>query len=691
MNFNPIRFFTRDARLGIRLAVAVAFPLLAVAALATSLVSIERDIATSMGQFRDVTKISVQIGNLVHELQKERGMSAVFLNSGGQQMGGEIPGQRNLTSERIAALDESLKQFDLKAQSAGVQRMIDGGLTALKQLNATRDEISAQRIKGPESNAFFTATIARFLNVLREVAKDSRDPEVTAAFNSYYSYTMAKEKAGQERATGAVGFAAGQFTIPQFSAFAGIGAEQLSLVANFEAFATPEQKDFASRTVQGAAVTDVDRMRGIAMKTGAANKLEGASGTDWFKATTARIDIMKIVENRLAEDLGRSTGVKSDGAYRSFLEILIVSIATLFFSTLLAWWLARSITRPVKAMTDAMRKLASGDTQTVIPATDNKDEIGTMAGAVQVFKDNMIEADRLRSDQEEQKKRAEIEKKAAMNKMADEFESSVKGVVQIVSSASTELQSTAQSMSATAEETQRQSTAVAAASEQASTNVQTVASAAEELSSSITEISRQVTESTRISGQAVADAERTNTEIQGLSEAAQKIGDVVKLINDIAGQTNLLALNATIEAARAGEAGKGFAVVASEVKNLASQTAKATEEISSKIAEMQAATGRSVTAVQGIGQTIGRINEIATTIASAVEEQGAATQEIARNVQQASAGTAEVSSNIVGVTKAANDTGAASTQVLGSAGELSKQSETLRQQVEGFIARIRAA
>ncbi len=370
---------------------------------------------------------------------------------------------------------------------------------------------------------------------------------------------------------------------------------------------------------------------------------------------------------------------------------LAISAGAILIGLVLAWLIGRGISRPVLGMTSAMQQLAGGDTRTVIPAQDRKDEIGVMAAAVQIFKDNMIEADRLRAESEEQKKRAEIEKKAAMNKMADEFESSVKGVVQIVSSASTELQSTAQSMSATAEETQRQSTAVAAASEQASTNVQTVASAAEELSSSITEISRQVSESTRIAGQAVSDAERTNTEIQGLSEAAQKIGDVVKLINDIAGQTNLLALNATIEAARAGEAGKGFAVVASEVKNLASQTAKATEEISAKIAEMQAATGRSVTAVQGIGQTIGRINEIATTIASAVEEQGAATQEIARNVQQASAGTAEVSSNIVGVTKAANDTGAASTQVLGSAGELSKQSETLRQQVDSFIARIRAA
>jgi methyl-accepting chemotaxis protein len=249
----------------------------------------------------------------------------------------------------------------------------------------------------------------------------------------------------------------------------------------------------------------------------------------------------------------------------------------------------------------------------------------------------------------------------------------------------------AQSMSQSAGSASERSKVVADACQEASENVQTVASATEELSASISEIGKQVSESSRITSQAVEEAGRTNSKIRELAEAAQKIGDVVKLINDIAGQTNLLALNATIEAARAGEAGKGFAVVASEVKSLATQTAKATDEISHKISEMQAATQQSVSAIELIGTTIARINDIATNIASAVEEQGAATQEIARNVQQASAGTSDVSSNIVSVTKAAGDTGAAATQVLSSSGELSQQSEKLRHEVDGFIARIRAA
>jgi methyl-accepting chemotaxis protein len=370
---------------------------------------------------------------------------------------------------------------------------------------------------------------------------------------------------------------------------------------------------------------------------------------------------------------------------------LILSLGALAIGLVLAWAIGRGIAGPVIGMTAAMQKLAGGDKSVEIPAQGRRDEIGQMAGAVEVFKHNMIEADRLRLEQEQTKSRAEAEKTAAMNKMADDFEASVKGIVQTVSSAATELQSTSASMSATAEETQRQSTAVAAASEQASTNVQTVASAAEELSSSIAEISRQVSDSARIAGQAVHDAEHTNAQVQALAEAAQKIGDVVKLINDIAGQTNLLALNATIEAARAGEAGKGFAVVASEVKSLANQTAKATEDIAAQINAIQNATGSAVQAIGGIGQTIGRINEIATTIASAVEEQGAATKEIARNVQQASAGTNEVSSNIANVTQAATETGAAASQVLSSSGELAKQSENLSLQVDAFIAKIRAA
>ncbi len=350
----------------------------------------------------------------------------------------------------------------------------------------------------------------------------------------------------------------------------------------------------------------------------------------------------------------------------------------------------RAIVPPIHAMTATMGRLAEGDHGVEVPATERRDEIGVMAKAVLVFKENMIKAKELAAREAEAQKQREARARA-IEKLTHDFDADVSMVLRTVASSATEMQATAQSMTATAEETSRQSTAVAAASEQASTNVQTVASAAEELSSSVAEIGRQVAQSTGIAGKAAAEAEITNARVQTLAEAAQKIGDVVNLINDIASQTNLLALNATIEAARAGEAGKGFAVVASEVKNLANQTAKATEEISAQIAEVQSSTTEAVTAIGGIAEVIREINEIATTIASAVDEQGAATQEIARNVQQAAQGTAEVSSNIVGVTEAATTTGAAAEQVLGVATELSQQSETLRGKVETFLAAVKAA
>jgi methyl-accepting chemotaxis protein len=376
------------------------------------------------------------------------------------------------------------------------------------------------------------------------------------------------------------------------------------------------------------------------------------------------------------------TQVQRIGALVGFGLLLVVGMSLL---------LSRSIVKPIVDMTGAMRKISEGDISIVVPAQDRRDEVGAMAQSVQVFKDNMIEAARLRAEQDELKVQSESEKKNLLRKMADDFELGVRQSLDTLTGAATEMRATSQSMSATAEETSHQATTVAAVAEQASANVQTVAAATEELSTSVSEIGRQVAESTKIAGQAVEQANRTNVTVQGLSAAAQKIGAVVKLISDIASQTNLLALNATIEAARAGEAGRGFAVVASEVKSLASQTAKATEDISAQVAAMQDATAEAVQAIESIGGTIGSINEIATVIASAVEEQGSATREIARNVQEAAQGTSEVSSNIVGVNAAAGETGTAATQVLASAEQLSGQAATLRGDVDRFLANIRAA
>jgi methyl-accepting chemotaxis protein len=369
--------------------------------------------------------------------------------------------------------------------------------------------------------------------------------------------------------------------------------------------------------------------------------------------------------------------------------MIIVMIVTAGLTLAIGTFVGMGFARPITGLTGTMKTLAGGENQVDVPNTRRHDEIGDMARTVEVFKQNAIDMERMQAEQAEMEKRAASEKKAAMNKLADDFEARVSGIVDSVSSQSTEMRSTAEAMSATAEETSRQATAVAAASEQASANVQTVASATEEMSASIGEIDRQASESVEIASRANEEAERTNATVQGLAAAADKIGEIVNLIREVAEQTNLLALNATIEAARAGEAGKGFAVVASEVKSLANQTAKATEEIASQIGNMQSISGEAVQAIGGIARTIGEIGAIAQTISTAVREQGTATQEIAENTQQAAAGTHEVSSTIVAVTQAASETGSAAQQVLSAAGELSQQSETLRAEVGTFLATVR--
>ncbi|MFD2263987.1 methyl-accepting chemotaxis protein [Lacibacterium aquatile] len=399
--------------------------------------------------------------------------------------------------------------------------------------------------------------------------------------------------------------------------------------------------------------------------------------------------ILGLRNAALTESQKRAYDARSSATLIVGLTVLLVAITAIALIVIVVM-LRRQVVHPLATLTDTVSHLADGDREQTVPFIERGNEIGRMAKAIENLRLTAIEADALTSA-----RTAEQAQKLARQQKVDDFihrfEEQSAGVLQDMTGAAGQMQATARQMSRTAERTNSQATSVAASSEQASANVQTVAAASEELSSSISEISRQVQESAVIAQRATTEADRTVQQVRLLDQAAQRIGEAVTLINGIAAQTNLLALNATIEAARAGEAGKGFAVVASEVKNLATQTAKATEEIAAQVSGVQGETSQVAASIEEIGRTITRMNDIATTVAAAVEEQGAATQEIARNVQQAAIGTQQVSENIIDVTKGASETGEAAQQVLGASESLARQGDQLKNAIEGFLGDIRAA
>jgi methyl-accepting chemotaxis protein len=630
----------------------------------------------TFGRYASVAANTVRVVDADRFLTGLRRNALIYLQSGTQQTLAATRERGQTLRELLAAAAEHTSSDERRAQLTRIRGMVDQYMTTFDQIVLKRGE--RERAVNEQLNPIGTHMRAAISEVLQASIAERN-------FDTGTYLGLAQEALNLARLNAARYLAA-----PDAQLLATATEQIATIVPALEQAAAAAHSP--ERTAQ---------IRAIEQQVPQFTQAFQAAGT-----AIADLDRLFNQENaRLADQISEAlTAVKTawQAALASMQEqseqdmahtiatALGLTALALVLGGLLAWVIGRGITRPVAQMTGAMSALAEGKFETEVPARENTDEIGAMAKSVQVFKENMIKARDLAAKELEEAKRRE-ERAQRIEALTREFDAEVAAVLETVASATTELKASATAMTATAEESSRQATAVAAASEQASTNVTTVATATEELSSSIAEITRQVTQSAQIASSAVEESNRTTSTVKGLAEGAAKIGDVVKLINDIAGQTNLLALNATIEAARAGEAGKGFAVVAAEVKNLATQTAKATEEIASQVGMIQSATSGSVAAIETIGGTIGRINEIATTIASAVEEQGAATQEISRNVQQASAGTQEVSSNIGGVSQAAAETGAAASQVLSASDELSRQSETLRRYVDTFLAGVRAA
>jgi methyl-accepting chemotaxis protein len=658
-------------------------------------------VATAQGRLALVRAV----GDIPRYLNSERGFSTNILFGPATvdpKMRAELDSLRKLTDGAVEKMEQIRKtKVDAFDDGAEITPKIDDINRRFKALRGTIDEA----IAGPADarrdaakkivadNSRLNATVSALLaEQVRKMAAGNGD----AYRQSIYANTawMLRDVGGLNASVhkglvGArrVGTDAERLDLSRLQ-----GASDQVLVSLQELRGNPSTPGNVAAALDKMQETYVDRF-GSELKLARAGAVNGQYEHDvdtFYVASQLGLNAVIGVREALYDNAELLLGSSYDSARLSLLVALAVLLAVIAASIAMVVAVRRRIVQPIADITASMSRLASGDASEAIPASDRRDEIGAMAAAVQVFKDNMITASRLTAEQSVEND-AKMRRAALLDELAKSFESRVGELVNGLSSSSATMETAARSMSSTATTTNRQAGVVAEASEQTSSNVQMVASATEELTSSITEISRQVAQSAQISARAVVDARRTGDTAQSLAQGAQKIGDVVVLIQTIAAQTNLLALNATIEAARAGEAGRGFAVVASEVKSLAGQTARATTEISEQVAAIQGASAEAVAAIRNVVSVITEIEQIGGAIAAAIEQQGSATREIARNVQEAAHGTQHVTSNISGVQQAANDTGAAATQVLGAAEQLSHQSKDLASQVHRFLADVRAA
>jgi methyl-accepting chemotaxis protein len=573
---------------------------------------------------------------------------------------------------REPKLDEQLRALDERMRAAV----------------AMRAQVDANALKSPVQSTVVLAPMAgQGIDVIGVAAAVVTDAALSRRIFALYATLQFNEGTLLQRGTGEQALKDGKLPPAPFALLARAGTLQTTFGKLFRDYAPAQAVDLYN-AFEAAHGRELGELRQLALSVPGTPASE-AQHRRWLEINRDLTGVMSNVLTTAAATVSQEGDTMLGQAERDIFMYLAVCLGALAVVIALSRMVLRTLRELLGELAGAMDQMRDGHYDVAIPHVARPDEIGVMARAVEGFRENFVRF----AEQDGARKNAEAsaERKSLLAKLAGDFEAVIGNIVGAVSSASGELTTTATTLTRTAETTQQLSSTVAAASGQASSNVQSVASSTEEMSSSVAEIARQVGESSNIAREAVGQAQKTDQRINKLAQAATRIGDVTQLITTIAEQTNLLALNATIEAARAGEAGKGFAVVAQEVKQLASQTAKATSEISTQIAEMQAATQDSVAAIKEIGGTIGRISEIATTIASAVEQQGAATHEITRNVQQAASGTAQVANNIAAVSDGAAKTGTASADVLTAAQALSEQSKRLKTEVEKFLSTVRAA
>ncbi|SDR24225.1 nitrate- and nitrite sensing domain-containing protein [Pseudovibrio sp. Tun.PSC04-5.I4] len=666
-----------------------AIPCIAALVFLAQLIAGHTEQVRQLESLSQLTHLSVKIGNLVHEQQKERGATALFLASKGTKFASDLNAQRKLTDKARTEYIRLVDTIDTAAYSAEFASNVRAINQQLRKITSVRTEVNALNMSVNEAVRYYTNLNTMKLDIIGSMSMLSPNARIVERIVSYQAFLLAKERAGIERAVGSAGFASNNFSPAATQKFQKLIVEQSAFINIFRTYATPENFRQFTDVENGPANIELNKFREIAFNTDGSVELAAVTAPQWFATATRKINQLKTIEDSIASNLIKQTSdLQSEARSRLMVDAGTAAVAFLLVF-LLSFVLFKGIQRSFNVIIEAMEQLTGGNLGIKLPHPANN-EVGQMIKAVSVFQDNMILARDLQNEQSQQHT-SQRERAEFLEKRISDFENTTANALEMMSRNSQAMQVSSREMSAISERTSGQSKVVASAAEEASRNVQSVASATEELDSSVAEIGNQMDYCRKAASEAVQQVLSANSESAELTKAAQSVGDVVGIITAIAEQTNLLALNATIEAARAGEAGKGFAVVASEVKSLAEQTSQATEQIRNEISDIQRATKGSVAAIEDIDKIIREIDERASAVSAAISEQKYATQEIATNVSEVANGTAEVTENISKVNEAAYQTGETSKQVLTASEELRSGADRLREEIDQFLGDIKAA
>ncbi|MEK6746493.1 MAG: nitrate- and nitrite sensing domain-containing protein [Pseudomonadota bacterium] len=677
-----------NLKISVAILILMAAAFAAIIFLSSKIIMGDMKVSKDLSDISKLTELSTLGSNLLDEQQKERGYTGIFISSKGEKFKSELATQRSVVDKQKTALKDFVKGFDAGIYGTKFSDGLNKIISAIDKMEQMRSSIDSLSIERPAALGYYTEINTSIIDLVANMAEISNDSEVSLKLISFSNFMRAKELAGLERATGAGGFTVGSFTEAEVKRFESLVASQNAYRSVFLTYASATQKSLFEKLVEDSSSKEVARMEAIVSENNPDNVKTVQVGT-WMDNINKKISLMREVEESFASDLKEQMKTSIDNASATQKGNITIISVTLLVISIFSFVIVRSIIASINKTAVATEELANGNLSAKIPEHTNN-EVGRIIAALEVFKQNALQMEKIKMEQAEQEKNATAEKRRMMHQMADNFETSVKGAVSQVASAAIQMQSGAESVTNIAEDTKKRSNIVVNASTQAAQTSSQVAAAAEELTASIKEISEQTQKSKNIASEAAAKAEFAKGAINMLSEKAMSVAQIIEVITGIAGQINLLALNATIESARAGEAGKGFAVVASEVKNLANQVGKATGEITQQINEMQGATKTSVDSVMDILEIINQVSVSTSAVASAIEEQSAVTTEIAHNVARTSSGTQEISQNMTSVQDGAEKTGETALGVLSSAKNLNQQSDVLKQKIDEFLQTIRA-